>query len=193
MRMPGTLESGPVEEPDTGATTVDGMVDSATLSRARGRGVPVEAESVLRLLVSQALASGVLLHDGGRIKPESDEQKYLIPHTHLFINKPRAVDLGWDMATAAALFVVTGSSPVSLAATAFQRALRLMRMLTEEEADLAVVLAALSGGRPYDVSVSIERIETAYEEDRDKVKPLLDSMARRGLITEGPHGWRLVL
>jgi hypothetical protein len=193
MRMQGTSEFGRAGNSDIESTTLDGVVDSVALSRARARGVPVEAESILRLLVSQALACGVLLHDGGPIEPELGEQKYLIPQTRLFINKPKAVDLGWDMATAAALFVLTGSQPISFAATAFQRALRLMRVLTEEEADLAVVLAALSGGRPYDASVSIKRIETAYEEDRDKVKPMLDSMARRGLIAEGPHGWRLVL
>lgn len=152
----------------------------------------MDAESVLRLLVRQALASGVLLHDDDPIKPDPDAPKYLVPHTRLFFNKPKAVDLGWDMATAAALFVLSGSSPASAAATAFQRALRMMRLLTEEEADLAVVLAALSGGRPYDVSVSTERIENAYEADRDRVRPLLDSMARRGLTIAGPNGWRLV-
>ncbi|MFT4217165.1 MAG: hypothetical protein QM619_08290 [Micropruina sp.] len=74
----------------------------------------------------------------------------------------------------------------------FQRALRMMRMLSEDEADLAIVLATLSGGRPYDLAVPTARLEAAYEEDRAKVAPLLASMARRGVLVENQRGWRVV-
>lgn len=191
MYMTQPAGTSPEEHPDNGITPVD-LIDARTLARAQMRGVPVDEESVQRLLVSQALACRVLLPAEDPTLPDSEQQKYLIPGTRLFFNKPKAVDLGWNMATAAALFVTTGSSPAAAAATAFHQALRMMRLLTQEEADLTVVLGALSGGYAYDVPVSTQTIKKAFEEDRDKVQPLLDSMARRGLVTETAHGWHLI-
>jgi hypothetical protein len=68
----------------------------------------------------------------------------------------------------------------------------MMRVLAADEADLAIVMANLSEGRPTDISLPISRIESAYEEDSAKVAPLLKGLRKRGIAVEDGEGWRLV-
>ena len=116
----------------------------------------------------------------------------IVPKTRLFINKPKARDIGWDAVTAAGVYVLTGSASLATGAQLFQRALRLMRVLSTAEADLAIVMASLSNGRPTAVSIPSSTIEAAYEEDAAKVMPLLSGLRKRGIAIEDADGWRLV-
>lgn len=177
---------------ESGAISLENLIDDDTLQRASARGIEPDREAILQMVLSQGFTSGVLRPGAQGVGFTAESEKVIVPGTRLFLNKPKAVEIGWDLATAAALFSMTGSPVTSAVVSGFQRALRMMRLLSEDEADLAIVLAALSGGRPYDVSVSTAALENAYEEDRAKVRSLLTSMARRGVLVENQDGWRVV-
>lgn len=154
-------------------------------------GVEVDPELVLSVLMAEPLTQDVLRPEADLAHP-AETIGYLVPGTRVFIHGTKAKDVSWDALTAATVFVLTGSVTLAGALPLLQRALRTMRLLSEDEADLAVVLAALSGGRPYDIAVPDAAIAAAYEEDASRAGPLLEHMRKRGIVERVDDAWRLV-
>lgn len=169
----------------------DELIPSRRQRLLRSCGVEVDPERVLSVLMAEPLTQDVLLPEAAFAQP-AGTMGYLVPGTRVFIHGVKAKDVSWDALTAATVFVLTGSVTVAGALPLLQRALRTMRMLSEDEADLAVVLAALSGGRPYDIAVPDAAVAAAYEEDASRVAPLLKRMRKRGIVERIDDAWRLV-
>jgi hypothetical protein len=172
--------------------TADGILPTSRQARLAQRGVHLDNQLLASLLAAQPVSEGVLMVETTLPSLPPGHLGMIVPRTRLFINRPKAHDLGWDAITAAGVFVLTGSASLAAGAQLFQRALRMMRVLAADEADLAIVMANLSEGRPTDISLPISRIESAYEEDSAKVAPLLKGLRKRGIAVEDGEGWRLV-
>ncbi|MBK6441189.1 MAG: hypothetical protein IPH27_16330 [Actinomycetales bacterium] len=169
-----------------------GILQHSHRVRLIRRGVQINESNLVSLLASEPISEDVLRIETTLPSLPPGTVGYIVPKTRLFINKPKARDIGWDAVTAAGVYVLTGSVSLATGAQMFQRALRMMRVLSADEADIVIVMAALSGGRPYDVSVPISKIQSAYEEDSAKVAPLLAGLRKRGIAVDDGDGWRVV-
>ncbi len=170
----------------------EGILTRSRRARLTRLGVKVNDTQLVSLIAAQPVSEDVLTVEITFPPLPPGHLGMIVPKTRLFINKPKARDIGWDAVTAAGVYVLTGSASLATGAQLFQRALRLMRVLSTAEADLAIVMASLSNGRPTAVSIPSSTIEAAYEEDAAKVMPLLSGLRKRGIAIEDADGWRLV-
>ena len=182
---------GPVADtPDWAQVDEAGLLEGTVVSRLAPAGIAVDLALVTELLLSEPATASYLRaeveHDGAGFSQ-------LVPRTRLFFNRPRAIDVGWDVVTLAAVAAAFQSFSLAGAATAMQRLLRAFRLLDDAELDLVALLLGASGGRPYDCSVAEERIAAGYEdESADQVRSRLAAMERRGILVQKADGWRLV-
>lgn len=122
-----------------------GILQHSHRVRLIRRGVQINESNLVSLLASEPISEDVLRIETTLPSLPPGTVGYIVPKTRLFINKPKARDIGWDAVTAAGVYVLTGSVSLATGAQMFQRALRMMRVLSADEADIVIVMAALSG------------------------------------------------
>ena len=181
-RMTDTSDWTPVDEA--------GLLEGTVVSRLTSAGIEIDLTQVTELLLSDPSTATYLRAEAADGEPGFSQ---LVPRTRLFFNRPRAIDVGWDAVTLAAVAAVFQSLSLAGAATAMQRLLRAFRLLDDAEIDLVALLIGASGGRPYDRGVAEERIAAGYEdESAEQVRRRLAAMEKRGILVQAPDGWRLV-
>ncbi len=116
----------------------------------------------------------------------------LVGRTRIFVDRRRLTDLQWDAGTFVAVWALAHSATFSAAATLFQKALRTVRVLNDDELDMAIVISAVCGGNPYERPVTERTLVGAYDGDHRRVDSVLTAMRRRGIVERTGDSWRLV-
>lgn len=158
-------------------------------------------ERILDTPVDRSDLIGLLVTDADlelRVQQLSDTAasdaplEQMVGRTRIFIDRKRLTDLQWDSATFIGVMALAHSATFSAAATLFQKALRTVKFLSEAELDLTIVLAAASGGHPYDTPVSEDSIIAQYDGDRRRSLDLLRDLSKKGVVEKVGTGWRMV-
>ena len=152
---------------------------------------PVAREDLLGLLVTDA-ELGIHVQSESLAEPSAASLEQMIGRTRLFVDRKRLTDLTWDAATFAGVWALAHSATFSAAATLFQKAFRSVKVLTEAELDLTIVLAAVSHGDPYGTAVAERDIIAQYDGDTRRALDLLRALAKKGVVEKVGTAWRLV-
>lgn len=174
------------------------------LSRMNDLGFDVEASDVVSVIVASGEVDRALRlveTDVGWLQEtctDSCEEalRQFVPHTRVFFHRPKAVDLGWDAATAAGVFVTTGSGSLASALTILRRTIQTFKHLSPEEMDVVLVMRGICGTRDrHRTTVSAGELAAVYRDSpvsAEALEALVTSLLKKGVVTEVDGGWRLV-
>lgn len=187
-------EEGVAAAGDEDDTWVELTPDLVLPARAgvleNGLAAPIDRRDLLGLLVTD-VELGIRVTGADRSEPSAPWEQ-MVGHTRLFIDRTRLTDLQWDASTFAAVWALAHSAVFSTAATLFQKTLRTVKIITEAELDMTIVLNALSRGRPYDEIVAEGDIVAQYDGDAKRALGLLHSLSKKGVAKKTSGGWHLV-
>ena len=174
------------------------------LSRMNDLGFDVEASDVMSVIVASGEADRALRLveaadgwlQGTGIDAREEALRQFVPHTRVFFHRPKAVDLGWDAATAAGVFATTGSGSLASGLTILRRTIQTFKHLSPEEMDVVLVMRGICGTRDrHRTTVSAEELAAVYRDSpvsAEALEALVTSLLKKGVVTEVDGGWRLV-
>ncbi|WP_162958690.1 hypothetical protein [Nocardia yunnanensis] len=152
---------------------------------------PISREDLLGLLVTDPEL-------GIRVEQEvPDEQsdgplQQMVGRTRLFVERKRLTDFTWDAGTFVGVMALAQSPTFSMAATLFQRAIRTVKILSDAELDMIIVLTAVSHGDPYGTVVAMDDIVEQYDGDTRRALDRLSTLLKKGVVEKVGTGWRVV-
>lgn len=173
-------------------------------SRMADHGFGFDASDVMSVIVASGEAGPALrvveTGDSGigeiGAAASGEALRQFVPHTRLFFNRPKAVDLGWDAVIAAGVFVMAGSGSLASGLTIMRRTIQTFRHLSPDEMDVVLVMRGICQSRDRNrTTISTREIAAVYMGSplsAQAVDSLLASLAKKGVINEVDGGWRLV-
>ena len=156
-----------------GAPRADGAVSQAAFELLLGQ--PVSREWLRTETTWPKLPPGVMGH--------------LVPRTRIFVNKARAKELRGDVYATASVYCFTQSLTAASAVSLFRKIANSVKMLTEDEVDLLLVVLGTSSKKPPVRPASLADVQAAYDGEGGDLRARLSALTARGVLVADSGGW----
>lgn len=152
---------------------------------------PEVAERALSILITDPSTAAYLRSEpDGTELGEDGRPKYFVRRTRVFIDLRSAKELRGDVYAAIAVWIATHSASLATGVALFRKLVRTVRLLSDEELDLAVIVAAV-GATHHGTPVPRAAIVAACDGVEDGLDTRLASMTQRGILIKDSAGWQL--